>query len=252
MAGPEILLLFAVGMFCGGLNAIVGGGTLICFPVLLGLGLPPIAANATNTIGLWPASLAAAHTYLPELKTVRAKLLPRGIVAVAGGTVGALALIASGDALFFQLVPWLISIATLLFGFSRVIVQQLTKLGAQAGAVLVLSLEFLFAIYGGYFGAGIGVLLMAALALAGERDPQIANAQKNLLGGLINGAAVVVFVWQGAVVWGVAIAVAAGAVVGGHFGGRVARIIPAAWLRIGVLAAGATLAIVYFQRAYFG
>ncbi len=252
MAGPEILLLFAVGTFCGGLNAIVGGGTLICFPILLGLGLPPIAANATNTIGLWPASLAAAHIYQPELKQVRTQLLQRGTVAVAGGIVGALALIGSGDALFFQLVPWLILIATLLFGFSRSIVRQLTRLGTRSSAALVLGLEFLFAIYGGYFGAGIGVLLMATLALAGERDPQVANAQKNLMGGLINGAAVAIFVWQGAVVWDVAVALAAGAVIGGHFGARVARVIPAGWLRICVLCAGAILSVVYFQRAYFG
>ncbi len=250
MGIAEIILLFGVGALTGAMNAIVGGGTLICFPILLALGLPPVAANATNTIGLWPASVMAAHIYRPELRKVRAHLLSRSLVALAGGTVGAVLLILLGDDVFSQLVPWLILTATLLYGFSGRIVRLMARTGGHLGAGTFLVLEFLFAIYGGYFGAGIGILLMATMALAGERDPQLSNAQKNLMAGLINGAAVVVFIVQGAVVWPVALALIAGALTGGNLGARTARHIPAVWLRICVLAAGTVLTLFYFYRVY--
>lgn len=250
--GPiEFVLLVAIGIFSGGLNAIVGGGTFFTFPLLLAMGLPPIAANATNTIGLLPASLMAAHTYLPELRQVWSKLFWRCCIALLGGAAGAVLLLASGDAVFGALIPWLILAATLLFAFSRQIVRVLARFGSRANAVLMLALELLFSIYGGYFGAGVGILLMAAMALAGEQDAQVSNAQKNLYGGLINGAAVVIFIVQGVIVWPVALTLIPGAILGGYLGARVARAIPAKWLRICVIAAGSLLTVIYFRNAYF-
>jgi uncharacterized membrane protein YfcA len=214
------------------------------------MGLPPISANATNTVGLWPASLMAARTYLPELRAAKDKLFWRSLIAIAGGIVGALLLLASGDALFFRLVPWLILTATLLFAFSRQVVRHLSRLSTRANAALMLVLELIFSVYGGYFGAGVGILLMAAMALAGEHDAQAANAQKNLYGGLINGAAVVIFVVKGVIHWPIALTLIAGAIVGGYLGARVARLIPAAWLRIAVITAGSILTLIYFRSAY--
>jgi uncharacterized membrane protein YfcA len=252
MSPFEIVLLIAIGMFSGSLNAIVGGGTFFTFPLLIGLGLSPIIANATNTVGLWPASMMAAHTYLPELRQARDKLLWRSAVALAGGVVGALLLLQTDEETFRALIPWLIGGATVLFTFSRQIVHRLSSLGTRANAALMLILELAFAVYGGYFGAGVGILLMAALALAGEHDPQVANAQKNLYGGLINGAAIAIFVVQGAVDWAYAAPLIVGAILGGYFGARLARLIPAPWLRRCVITMGVILTAIYFRDAYLG
>jgi uncharacterized membrane protein YfcA len=247
----QLAVLIGVGIFSGGINAIVGSGTFFSFPVLLWMGVPPIAANATSKVGLWPASLVAAHTYLPELRMVKQHLFVRSMVALAGGTLGALLLLATSEQLFYRLIPWLIGGATLLFAFSKQIVQRTAHFGSRTNTALMLVTEFIAAVYGGYFGAGVGVVLMAALALGGELDPQIANAQKNLYAGLNNGAAVVIFVAQGVVLWSFAIPLIAGAFIGGYLGAHLARSIPGAWLRQVVIAVGLILTAIYFRSAYF-
>jgi uncharacterized membrane protein YfcA len=250
MSPEHVLLLIAAGAFAGTVNAVVGGATFFTFPILLAIGLPPVTANATNTVSLVPASIAAAFAYKTEIKTVRAGLPWRLAVAVAGGIIGALLLLASGDALFFSLVPWLLAGATLLFAFSAPILRLLTHNQAKPHSAVGLLLEFLFAIYGGYFGAGLGILLMAGLALAGYHDVHLANAQKNLLAAVINSVAVVLFAAQGVVVWSVALVMAAGAIAGGFLGARLARRVPKTVLRVLVIGAGAILSAVYFVRVY--
>ena len=251
MSPYEISLLVAMGFLGGVINALVGGGTFFTFPILLALGIPPIAANATSTVALWPGIVMSARAYIIELRAVREKLPARCAVAISGGAVGAILLLASGNEFFFSLIPWLIGTATLLFAFSNAIVRQISKLGSGTNAMLSLGLGLAFAVYGGYFGAGVGILLMAVLSLAGESDTQIANAQKNLLSALINGTAVIIFVVLGAVIWSYALAVMAGAVPGGYFGARAARALPKKWLRICVISVGTILTAVYFQRVYF-
>lgn len=247
----QIALLAGAGFIAGASNAVVGGGTLFSFPVLLGVGLPPIVANATSTVALWPASVAASTAYRVELRQAKEGLIARIAVALLGGLIGALLLLASGNELFFALVPWLLAIATLLFAFSTRIVALISRLGhGGAQALLPLILQFVFAIYGGYFGAGLGVLLMAGLALAGFRDAQIANAQKNLLGATINLFAALLFIVAGAVEWEAAFAVMAGGILGGFAGAHVARLIAQRWLRLGVIAVGAALSLIYFVQAY--
>jgi uncharacterized membrane protein YfcA len=250
----QIALLAGAGFVAGAANAVVGGGTFFSFPVLLSVGLPPVLANATSTVALWPGSVTAAATYLPELKKVRAGLRPRLAVAALGGAVGAALLLASSNALFFSLVPWLLAIATLLFAFSGGIVKQVAKFaeGHRAYVIFPFVLEFVFSVYGGYFGAGMGVLLMAGLALAGRSDTQSANAQKNLLAVAINGVAAALFIFVGAVRWLAALSVMGGAILGGFTGARVARLIPATWLRGIVIAVGTTLSVLYFVEVYGG
>jgi uncharacterized membrane protein YfcA len=179
------------------------------------------------------------------------KLPIRCAVAIAGGALGAILLLASGNETFYSLIPWLIGIATLLFAFSNGIVRQISKFGSGTNATLALGLGLAFAVYGGYFGAGVGILLMAALTLAGENDAQIANAQKNLLSALINGSAVVIFVVQGAVIWSYALFLMAGAIPGGFVGAHAARRLPKKWLRICVISVGGFLTLVCFRRIYF-
>lgn len=252
MTPTEIGFLAAAGFVAGAANALVGGGTFFSFPVLLSVGLPPVMANATNTVALWPGAVTASTIYIPELKKVRKGMPLRIVIALAGGVTGAVLLLASSNAFFFSLVPWLLAIATLLFAFSKPIVRSVSAFaqGHRAQIVMPFVLEFLFAIYGGYFGAGLGVLLMAGLALAGHSDTQSANAQKNLLAAAINGIAAALFVALDAVRWAAALCVMAGAIAGGYAGAHAARAIPDKFLRATVISVGAAMSVFYFFEVY--
>jgi len=250
VAPAEILLLVTIGFLAGTSNALVGGGTLFTFPVLLAAGLPPVIANTTTTVALVPGTFTSAYAYLPELRRVRQNLPNRVIAATAGGILGAVLLLVSGNAVFFYLVPWLLAVATLLFTFSRHIVKRLTRTSHRKNEARLLGMEFVSAIYGGYFGAAIGILLLASMAVAGEQDMQSANAQRNFLVCFINGVAALIFIVRGAVDWPVAVIVMAGSIAGGYFGARVARRIPNEWLRLIITAAGALFSVYYFVKAY--
>jgi uncharacterized membrane protein YfcA len=250
VAPAEIVLLVTVGFLAGTCNAIVGGGTLFTFPVLLAVGLPPIMANTTTTVALVPGTFTSAYAYLPEIAKVRENLPRRIAVATAGGLLGAVLLLASSNALFFYLVPWLLGVATLLFTFSRRIVKRVTQGSHRKNEIQLLAMEFVSAIYGGYFGAAIGILLLASMALAGEQNMQSANAQRNFLVCFINGIATLIFIYTGSVAWNVALIVMAGAIAGGYFGARVAKRIPNEALRIIITAAGAAFCVYYFVKAY--
>ncbi len=250
MPPVEIFFLVAVGFLAGTSNALVGGGTLFTFPVLLAAGLSPVIANTTTTVALLPGTLTSAYAYLPELQRVRARLPMRIGVATAGGLAGALLLLVSGNVLFFYLVPWLLAMATILFAFSRQIVRRVTQGQHRRNELQLLAMEFVSAVYGGYFGAAIGILLLASMALAGEQNMQSANAQRNFLVCFINGVAALLFIFAGAVDWAVALIVMVGSVAGGYFGARMARRVPDAWLRRIVTAAGAVFSVYYFLKAY--
>jgi uncharacterized membrane protein YfcA len=247
----DIAVLSGIGLLAGFSNAVVGGGTLFTFPAILAVGVPPVLANATTTVALWPGSATSARAQLGELPRAAHPLKPRVIGATLGGLIGAVLLLASGDALFFQLVPWLLAIATILFTFARQIVKAVVHLGGQSQSTAALvTMEFLCSIYGGYFGAAIGILLLASMALAGEHDMRSANAQRNYLVCFINGIAALVFIVLRVVDWTVAVIVMVGAIAGGYIGGRFARTIPNQILRYLVTAAGVIFSGVYFVRAY--
>jgi len=248
----DIALLIGIGFLAGFSNAVVGGGTLFTFPAILAVGLPPVIANATTTVALWPGTMTSARAQLGELKRASHKLPLRVVGATAGGLIGALLLLASGDTLFFQLVPWLLAIATVLFTFSRQIVKRVVRLAelTHGNTPALVGMEFVCSIYGGYFGAAIGILLLASMALAGEHDMQSANAQRNYLVCFINGIATLIFIVMDVVDWTVALIVMAGSVAGGYVGGKFARRIPGQLLRHLVTAAGVIFSVVYFVRAY--
>jgi len=246
----EIIFLIAIGFLAGTSNALVGGGTLFTFPVLLAAGLPPIIANTTTTVALVPGAFTSAYAYLPILHRVGGRLSLRIGVATAGGITGALLLLISGNTLFFYLVPWLLGAATLIFTFSRQIVRRVTQSPHRKDELQLLVMEFVSAVYGGYFGAAVGILLLASMALAGEQDMQSANAQRNFLVCFINGVAALLFIVSGVVDWSVALIVMVGSISGGYFGARMARHIPNEWLRQIVTAAGAIFSVYYFVKAY--
>jgi uncharacterized membrane protein YfcA len=243
--------VFAAGMVGGGINAVAGGGTFFSFPVFLAAGIPPVVANASNTLALWPGSFLAAIGYREELKAERAGLPRRLAVALAGGIAGALLLLALGNAVFMAAIPVLLLFATGLFAAKRRLAPRVARALAgktrRAGAGLF-AWEFLVATYGGYFGAGLGVLLMAGLSLTGIPDAQRANAVKNFLSVAINGVAVLVFVASGAIHWPAALTGLAGAMVGGYFGARAARRLPVQWLERIVVSVGLLLTVWYGLR----
>jgi len=246
-------LLCASAFFAGVMNSVAGGGTLLTFPALTSV-IGPALANATSTLALLPGSLAGAFAYRAELAPSRRFVLRMLAPSVAGGFVGAW-LVGRDTSLFKTLVPWLILTAALLFVVQAPISRWMRKHrpdhepGTPAQAALV-GFQFLIAVYGGYFGAGIGILMITTLGLMGVGDIHRVNAVKTFLATLINGASVVVFVRDGLVVWEFAAAMAGSAVAGGYLGARVARRLPASAVRYAVIVIGFGLSAFYFIRQY--
>ncbi len=247
MDAPTLLVLIGAGILGGGANAIAGGGTFFTFPAMIATGLDPLTANASNAVAIYPGHAAAVPAYRRELRALGPRLLTRGLVAGAGGLIGAGLLIATGEAIFTSLVPWLLLLATLIFWASGQL-YRLTKAARIDSPAMVLAIQFVFSVYGGYFGAGLGVLLMAALTLIGVSDVQSANAQKNFLATVITTISVGIFIAAGVVAWPATLAVLVGATIGGYFGARLARRIPGKALRLCIVAFGFFLSAYYFFK----
>lgn len=232
---PEPLLIFLAGLAAGAINSVAGGGTLLSFPVLLWLGRDPIAANVANTVALFPASLASAYAFRRELRAsapgVLAVTLP---VSVLGAALGSWLLLATPTRWFGVLVPGLILLATLLLalkrpllaGFAAAFGQPTRAPDATATSRRLLALgigQLLVAIYGGYFGAAMGIMMLAALSLTGIDDIHQRNALKNAAGAVINAVAAALFISAGAVDWSDALLLGLGATLGGYVGGSLGR-----------------------------
>lgn len=252
----EIFVIVTAGVLAGIINSIAGGGSLISFPTLLWLGRDPIMANATNTIAIWPGSLAGVFGFRRELKTVRGWLLLLVFPSIAGGLAGAALLLNTPGAVFEKLVPILIFGATVLLAGQELITR---KLGVIARAhehpttgwvLFVFLFQFLVSIYGGYFGAGMGILMLAALGLIGMTDMHQMNGLKNLLALFINGVAAVYFAISGAVNWRDALLMAAGAITGGYIGARLARRMGRTFVRRVVVAIGVVMTVALLVKSY--
>ena len=238
--------LLALAGFAGGaINAAVGSGTLLVYPALLAAGIPPVAANGTNTTGLAPGSFFAAWAYRQELAD-RLKVLAKPLAAtVVGSAVGALLVVALPERVFTSIVPWLVALATVLIAVQP-LVSRWAKANRAPGEHVLWPWTGAVGVYGGYFGAAQGVMLMAVLGLRYDPSTQRANGANNLLAASANVSAAVVFALSGKVVWAAALAVAIGAIPGGYVGGRLARRLPNYALRAMVVAigVGATLYLV--------
>lgn len=213
----------------GGVTAIAGGASFLTFPLLLATGLPPLVASVTNWIALMPGNFMALAAYRAELREMRGELRDHLIVSVAGGLAGSLLLLATGEARFAKAVPWLILAATLLYVLGEWLKLRMNSLRGSAWrpshrAVLVF--EFVIMVYGGYFGAGLGIVLLAALTLAGETSIHRANARKNLMVVALSGAGLLVFVGSDQVRWLYALPLFIGASVGGYATVHFVRRIP--------------------------
>ncbi len=246
------LFLCLAALAAGAVNSVAGGGTILTFPSLLAV-VSPVVANATSTVALVPASLASAWGYRREMKECRRWFLLLIVPNVLGGAIGALLVILLDPKYFDAMVPWLLLTAAILFLLQPALV-KLTGIGhehspSRPGAVAgIVFFQFLVAIYGGYFGAGMGILMLTAMGFIGLADLHQMNGLKNTLGACINGVAVVVFVAKGMVVWEYALAMAGAAILGGYLGARFARRLDRNVVRWIVIAIGFGLAAYYFWQ----
>jgi uncharacterized protein len=251
--GQAVFLFFAA-VIAGTLNAVAGGGTFISFPAMLATGMPPVEANATNTVALWPGLAASAGAYLKRLSAPPRLLIPFLVTSVIGGLGGSLLLLRTPQRVFLHLVPWLLLAGTLLFAFGNKIramagrshvVEDLGKMSWQVITAASIA-ELMVAIYGGYFGAGIGFMLLGMLAALGMRDIHAMGAIRTLLAAVINAAAVLTFILGGAVFWPQCLVMIVGAVTGGWFGAHYAQKADPQKVRCVVIAIGVAMTAYYF------
>src|SRR4051812_26487600 len=227
-----VVIASAVG---GAINAMAGGGTLLTFPALVGLGIPPLTANATSTVALWPASVSSMWGYREPLRGARSWVVGFALPSLAGGLGGALLLIWTPADTFSRIVPWLVLGGTALFIAQGTLTDRLRRRaraatgGAGSAAAerppspMILGFQFLIAIYGGYFGAGVGILMLAGLGFMGLSNIHRMNGLKNWGGLCMNAVAAVAFAVGGLVNWPVALAMAVGSFGGGYTGSRLAQ-----------------------------
>ena len=249
MTFTHVLIMFAAAFIAGGVNSIAGGGTLVTFPALVWLGLDPKVANATSTVALWPGLMGGLWGYRREMENSRHYLVRLGLVSVFGGAVGTVLLIATPSVTFARLVPYLILFATVLFTAQEPVSRWLklhpTDEGPRAGWwVGAMILQFAAAVYGAYFGAGNGILMLAVLGLMGLSDIHRANGIKTFLAIILNSVAVIGFSASRLVDWLPALLMAVGAIAGGYFGASAARRIGRVAVRRAVVLIGLVIGIV--------
>ncbi len=257
----EYILVGLAALLAGGINALAGGGTLITFPVLLAVGLPAINANVTNTVALLPGYLGGSLAQLNDLKGQKKRLFLVLPAAVVGGLLGGILLLSTGEKLFSDLVPYLILGASLLLAVQDpvrawLLRQAQAKQTAAGGSALQVGLPAawvvlpvgLAAIYGGYFGAGLSVIVLAVLGLVLEDTITRLSAVKQVVGLAANVAAAVFFVFRAPVLWPVALVMMVGSLAGGAIGGKLASKVKPATLRWMVVSIGVVVSIFYFLK----
>ncbi|HKM74799.1 MAG TPA: sulfite exporter TauE/SafE family protein [Candidatus Bathyarchaeia archaeon] len=250
-----LLGLFFAGLIAGTVNSVAGGGTLIAFPSLVAFGETEIIANATNTAAIWTGSLSSAVGYRKDTVVDRNLLCTLLVPSLIGGLLGAFVLVITPKTTFVLVVPFLVLFATLLFAsrslFSRKFSsdssrQETVSTRGRIGGVMF---QFFVAIYGGYFGAGIGILMMASLSIMGLRDIHEINALKTPLGAVVNVTAFIFFALKGLVAWPLALTMAIGNIIGGYGGARLAKRVNQRFLAYGIVAIGLLVSAWLLTRA---
>ncbi len=245
MSPLDALVIFVAGLAAGTINVIVGSGSLITFPTLLALGYPPVLANVSNNVGLVPGNVSATVAYRRELGGQRRRLVQLGSASVLGGLLGAILLLGLPHSVFKAAVPALIALAAVMMAFQPRMSAGLERRGTRRenGGVALLVGVFLTGIYGGYFGAAQGVILIALLAIFIDDDLQRLNGTKNALALTVNAVAGVLFIATTHISWSVAGLIAAGSIIGGQVGGRIGRRLPAPALRWAIVTVGLGVAV---------
>lgn len=244
----SFLLLFAVATLAGAINSVAGGGSFLTFPTLIFTGVAPISANATNNFAMWFGTLASARGYHEEVAEQRAVLRAAVAVSLVGSLIGAVLLLKTPPHTFQRMIPYLLLFATAVFAVSPLLAKERAG-GARRHTPLQLFAQFCTAVYGGYFGAGIGFLMLAILAFSGLPNFNAMNGVKNVLAAAINGIALLPFVLAHIIQWPQAVLMAAGAVIGGYVGSRVGRKLPQGVMRGAVIVLGAAMSAYFFVRS---
>jgi uncharacterized protein len=241
------LVLAAAAFVAGVLNAVAGGGAFITFPALLLAGVPPVAANASSTVALFPGQATSAWAYRRDIGGIGEFGVGVFIaLSLVGGLLGAILLLATPNAVFAGLVPFLLLFATAVFAIGNFVPGATRRLRIGHGCVL--AVQFVISVYGGYFGGGIGILMLAALTLYGMRDIHAMNGLKVLLAALMNGAAVIAFILSGIVLWPQTLVMAVAAIAGGYVGALAAKRVDQRLIKGFVVALGVALTAYFFVR----
>jgi uncharacterized membrane protein YfcA len=248
---PTGVLLGTSAAVAGALNSVAGGGSFLTFPSLLFSGMGAIQANATSTVALWPGTVASAVAYRRELFLERTLLAWLGPSSLLGGLLGAVLLVRTPPEVFQRIIPLLLLLATVTFTFGEQLRSRFGHAHAgQRGLWLAALLQVFIAIYGGYFGGGIGLMMLATFSLIGMTDIHRMNGLKTLLASVINAVAIVTFVLARKVVWGEAAVMVLGAIAGGYCGGALARRLSSKTVRKWVIVYGWALTAYFFVRTY--
>lgn len=256
----HVLTVMAAAFTAGAINSIAGGGTLVSFPALLGIGLSGQQANVTSTLALWPGSWGGFWGHREDLAGIKSFALRLVPPSLLGGALGAWLMLVTPQKVFDQLVPWLILAATILLAANDPVGRLLKRMGSHDRTpgwwIAAIGFQFIVGIYGGYFGAGIGILMLAALSLLGLTDIHQMNGLKNLLALCMNGIAIFAFLAMeflrhpGNVQWYLAGLMAVAAGLGGLFGSHMAHRVGRTTVRIGVIGIGFALSAWYFYKTY--
>ncbi|AMG35801.1 sulfite exporter TauE/SafE family protein [Achromobacter xylosoxidans] len=247
-------LLVGAGALGGVINALAGGATLITFPAMVAAGLPPVIANASSAVAISPGHILAALADRENLPAPDRRFWLLSIAATAGGALGAFILLAIPPAYFILPVPALIAFATLLFAFApQVQAWSARRRGGQAqdGPARGLLPIALASVYGGFFGAGLGVILTAVISITDPGNLRAIKSLKNLLATFVTAAAIVIFIAQGSVHWPATLCMLAGALAGGYLGGHLIRVLPASAIRAFVIVTGAVMTVIYATKYWF-
>jgi hypothetical protein len=242
------LLLFLAAAAGGALNSVAGGGSFFALPALLYAGVAPVAANATSTLALWPGSVSSAFAYRRELRARRHWLVGLGVVSLLGGLIGGVLLVRTSDTSFMRLLPWLMLLAATTFTFGKRLREMTAPRAGHASFLMVIVLQFFISIYGGYFGGGMGIMMLAVFALAGMTEIHEMNGLKSLLGVAINTLALGEFIVRGAVAWRYGLLMVVGSVLGGYLGASGARVLNPKWIRLFVIVMGWSMTFYFFLR----
>jgi uncharacterized membrane protein YfcA len=244
--GP-LLLISLAAFFAGGINALAGGGSFLTLPALVFVGVPPVSANATGTAALLPGYLSSAWSYRDLMRApVGLSLVAVLVLGTVGGAAGAALLLATSDAVFRGIIPWLLMFATLSFAFGPALQRRLPRRadgpGGVAGRLGILGV----CAYGGYFNGGMGIVMLALFRLLGVEDLRVANGLKNLLSAVLTVIAVAIFAIGGLISWQGMLPMAIAATLGGLVGARIGRVLPAVVLRNTIVLIGAITTILFF------
>ncbi|MFL5541231.1 MAG: sulfite exporter TauE/SafE family protein [Longimicrobiaceae bacterium] len=241
-------LLMAAAFLGGAMTAVAGGGSFLTFPALVFTGVPSVVANASSTVALCPGSLASAAAYRNDFQNFKGVSF-RAMLAVslAGSLIGALLLLLTPQRTFDGVIPWLLLLATLVFIFAPRLTPALQR-RVRIGPGTLLVVQFFVAVYGGYFGGAIGIMMLSAWALFGLTDLKAMNATKTVLSGALNGVAVVLFIAAGKVWWPQTLVMLVGSLAGGYLGAHYARRVDQRHIRIVIIAISVTMTVLFFTR----